>query len=460
MGGSAPTPVNDILQCIGNTPMVRLRKITDDIRTQMLAKCEFLNPGGSIKDRIGIAIIEAAEESGELRPGGLITEGTAGNTGMGLALAAAIKGYRCVFTIPDKMSMEKVKLLKAVGAEVIVTPTVSPDHPEYYVTVAKRIADETPNAIIANQFYNQANPNAHYATTGKEIWEQTGGRLTAVVGGMGTGGTLTGVGRYVKEQNPEIRVIAGDPDGSVLRGAKLTGTIGEGQPYKVEGIGNDKVPETCDLSVIDEIRTVTDKEGFLLTRRLAREEGLFVGGSSGHAMVTALQVAREIDDPSAVVVVILPDTGERYLSKVHSDEWMQENRFLEADSARANDLLSQKRAGACGLLSLSADKTVKQSLGVMNEHGITQLPVMSDGECIGSVRESNLLTRSIEDPAVLEEAVSALMGAPFPVVQAHDPMDHVMRLFTRHNEAVLVRSSGEIDGILTRSDLIQHLSRV
>lgn len=459
MGGSAPSPVNDILQCIGNTPMVRLRKITHDIRTQVLAKCEFMNPGGSVKDRIGTAIIEAAEKAGQIKPGGLITEGTAGNTGLGLAIAASIKGYRCVFAIPDKMSMEKIKLVKAYGAEVIVTPTVPADHPEYYVTVAKRLADETPNAILANQFYNQANPDAHYATTGKEIWEQTDGRLTAVVGGMGTGGTMTGVGRYVKEQNPNVRVIAADPEGSVLCAAKHTGQIGEGQPYKVEGVGNDRVPETCDLSVIDEVRTVTDKEAFLLTRRLAREEGLFVGGSSGLACHTALQVAREIDDPSAIVVVILTDTGERYLSKVHSDEWMQENRYLVADAARATDLLGQKRAGATGLLAISPEKTVKQALAVMNEHGVTQLPVMSGGECIGSVRESNLLARSIEEPAVLEESITGIMGAPFPVVQSHDPMDHVMRLFTRHNEAVLVRSAGQIDGILTRSDLIQHLSR-
>ncbi|MAG57256.1 MAG: cystathionine beta-synthase [Planctomycetes bacterium] len=459
MSHDAPPPVNDIIQCIGNTPMVRLRRVTEDIRTQVMAKCEFLNPGGSVKDRIGVAIIEEAERSGGLRPGGLVVEGTSGNTGIGLAIAAAIHGYRCIFTIPDKMSVEKIKLLKAFGAEVIVTPTVGPDHPEYYVTVAKQIAEDHSNAILANQFYNQANPDAHYATTGPEIWDQTGGRITALVCGMGTGGTMTGCARYLKEQNPDIRVIAGDPDGSVLKGAKATGRVEGGQPYKVEGIGNDKIPTTCDLSLVDEIRTVPDKDAFLLARRLTREEGLFVGGSSGLAMVVGLQVAREIDDPSAVVVVVLPSTGERYLSKLYSDEWMRENRFLVSDEAKATDLMSRKRAGAAGVLSITGDRTVKQALALMNEHGVTQLPVMSGGECAGSVRESSLMARAIEDAKVLEGTVSSVMGAPFPVVQSHDPMDHVMRLFTRHNEAVLVRSAGKIDGILTRSDLIGHLAR-
>lgn len=458
MGGSAPAPVNDILHCVGNTPMVRLHSLTEDIRTQVLAKCEFMNPGGSVKDRIGIAIIDEAEREGRLRPGGLIVEGTSGNTGIGLALTAAIRGYRCVFTIPDKMSMEKVKLLKAFGAEVIVTPTVGPDHPDYYVTIAKRIAEDTSNAILANQFYNQANPDAHYRTTGPEIWEQTDGRITALVGGMGTGGTITGAARFLKEKNPAVRIIAGDPDGSVLKNAKATGKVEGGQPYKVEGIGNDKIPGTCDLDLVDEIRTVTDKDAFLMARRLTREEGLFCGGSSGLATVVALDVAREIDDPAAVVVVVLPSTGERYLSKLFSDEWMQENRFLDSDEAKATDLVTKKRKGMASLLSITEDKTVKQALASMNEHGVTQLPVMSAGECIGSVRESNLMARAIEDQEILEAAVSSVMGAPFPVVQAHDPMDHVTRLFTRHNEAVLVRANGEIQGILTRSDLIQHLS--
>ncbi|NRA95374.1 MAG: pyridoxal-phosphate dependent enzyme [Planctomycetes bacterium] len=458
MGGSTPPPVNDILHCVGNTPMVRLHRLTEEIRTPVFAKCEFMNPGGSVKDRIGIAIIEEAERGGQLQPGGLVVEGTSGNTGVGLALAAAIRGYRCIFTIPDKMSTEKVKLLKAFGAEVIVTPTVSPEHPDYYVTIAKRIAEESSNAILANQFYNQANPDAHYRTTGPEIWEQTEGRITALVGGMGTGGTMTGAARFLKEKNPVIRVVAGDPDGSVLKNAKATGEVSGGQPYKVEGIGNDKIPGTCDLDLIDEIRTVSDQDAFLMARRLTREEGLFGGGSSGLAAVVALDVAREIDDPSALVVLILPSTGERYLSKLFSDEWMQENRFLPSDDVKATDLMTKKREGITSLLSISEDKPVKHALATMNEYGVTQLPVMSGGECIGSVRESSLMALAIEDRDALESAVSNIMGAPFPVVQANDPVDHVMQLFTRDNEAVLVRTAGEIQGILTRSDLIQHLS--
>jgi cystathionine beta-synthase len=459
MNGKPPPPVSDILHCIGNTPMVSLRRVTEDIRTQVMAKCEFMNPGGSVKDRIGVAIIEDAEKKGQIRPGGIIVEGTSGNTGVGLAIAAAIRGYRCVFTIPDKMSTEKVKLLKAFGAEVIVTPTVPNDHPDYYITVARKIADENPNAILANQFYNQANPEAHYRTTGPEIWEQTRGKITVLVGGLGTGGTISGAARYLKEQNPAVRIVAGDPMGSVLRSAKETGRVGTGQPYKVEGIGNDKVPGTCHMELVDEIRSVSDKDAFLMARRLTREEGLLVGGSSGLATVVALDVAREIDDPSAIVVVILPSTGERYLSKLFSDEWMKENRFLVTDEARASDLMGRKRSGASSLLSTAGDRTVKQALATMNETGVTQLPVMAGGECVGSVRESNLMARSIENTAVLEAAVSTVMGAPFPVVHDHDPLDHVMRLFTRDNEAVLVRRAGKIDGILTRSDLIQHLTR-
>ncbi len=458
MSRSPPPPVENVLACVGNTPMVRLRRVTEDIRTRVLAKCEQMNPGASVKDRIGLAIIEEAERSGRLRPGGIVVEGTSGNTGVGLAIAAAIRGYRCIFTIPDKMSVEKVKLLKAFGAQVIVTPTVPHSHPDYYVTVAKRIAEENENAIFANQFYNQANPEAHYRSTGPEIWTQTGGRLSALIGGMGTGGTMTGCARFLKEKNPRIRVVGADPQGSALKSAKETGQAGESQPYKVEGIGNDKVPGTLDLALVDEIRTVTDKDAFLMTRRLAREEGLFVGGSSGLAVVVALQVAREIDDPDSTVVVILPDTGERYLSKVHSDEWMAENRFLLQDEAHAADLLQRKRSGAAALVLITGDRTVKQALALMNEHAVTQLPVVEGGDCVGSVKESALMARAIEERRVLDQAVSSVMDRPYPVVHDHDPMDHVLRLFTRENEAVLVRRAGRIDAILTRYDVIQHLA--
>ena len=320
-----PKPYDDVLQTIGWTPLIRLNRVTDGARTPVYVKAESFNPGGSVKDRIGVALIEAAERDGLLRPGGTIVEGTSGNTGIGLAVAAAVKGYRCVFTIPDKMSVEKVRLLRAFGAEVIVTPTVEPDHPEYYGTVARRIADETPNAYLADQFYNPVNPEAHYLTTGPEIWEQTDGRVTHFVASPGTGGTISGTARYLKEQNPSVRVIGGDPEGSVFTGYSKTGEVGEGAPYKVEGIGNDKLPGTLRFEWIDEFRTVDDRTSFHMARRITREEGLFVGGSTGLIAHIAAEIAREVDDPEACIVAILCDTGERYLSKVFNDEWLEEN---------------------------------------------------------------------------------------------------------------------------------------
>ncbi len=334
VAGSPPrphtTPYPDVLGAAGNTPLIRINRVTEGIRTPVYGKAEFMNPGGSVKDRIGAAIIEAAEARGELRPGGIVVEGTSGNTGVGLAIAAAIKGYRCIFTIPDKMSVEKVRLLEAFGAEVIITPSeVEPDDPENYVMRAKQIAHDTPNAVLANQFYNAANPEAHYRTTGPELWEQTDGRITHFVAGAGTGGTISGAGRYLKERDPGIRVIGGDPVGSILRSLAETGTPGEGAPYKVEGIGQDKLPSTLDTSVVDEWRSVDDASAFRLARRLTREEGLFVGGSSGLLAHAALEVAREVDDPAACIVFILCDTGERYLSKLYNDDWMRENGFLD-----------------------------------------------------------------------------------------------------------------------------------
>ncbi|MGB5304284.1 MAG: cysteine synthase family protein, partial [Gemmatimonadota bacterium] len=303
-----PKPYDDVLQTIGWTPLIRLNRVTDGARTPVYVKAESFNPGGSVKDRIGVALIEAAEKDGLLQPGGTIVEGTSGNTGIGLAVAAAVKGYRCVFTIPDKMSVEKVRLLRAFGAEVIVTPTVEPDHPEYYGTVARRIADETPNAYLADQFYNPVNPEAHYLTTGPEIWEQTDGRVTHFVASPGTGGTISGIARYLKERNPAVRVIGGDPEGSVFTGYSETGEVGEGAPYKVEGIGNDKLPGTLHFEWIDEFRTVDDHTSFAMARRITREEGLFVGGSTGLIVHIAAEVAREVDDPEACIVAILCDT--------------------------------------------------------------------------------------------------------------------------------------------------------
>ena len=323
-------PYEDIADLVGWTPLVRLRSVVDDVRTPVYAKCEFMNPGGSVKDRIGEAIIAAAEREGRIGPGGIVVEGTSGNTGIGLALAAAKRGYRCIFTIPDKMSIEKVRLLRAFGAEVIITPsTVPPDHPDNYVMKAKSIAESTPNAILANQFYNQANPEAHYATTGPELWEQTGGRITHFVASCGTGGTISGAGKYLKEQNPEIRVIGGDPEGSTLAHYWATGEKTQGSPYKIEGIGNEKIPGSLWFDVLDEYRTVSDLDSFRMARRITREEAMFVGGSSGLNAHLAIQIARELDDPDALVVTVMCDTGERYLSKLYNEEWLTENGFGE-----------------------------------------------------------------------------------------------------------------------------------
>jgi cystathionine beta-synthase len=320
-------PYGSVLETVGWTPLIRLRRVTGSLRTPVFLKAESFNPGGSVKDRIGVAILEDAERSGALRPGGTVVEGTSGNTGVGLAVAAAVKGYRCVFTIPDKMSDEKVKLLRAFGAEVVVTPTVDPDHPEYYTTVARRIAEETPGAFLADQFYNPANPEAHYRTTGPEIWAQTEERVTHFVASPGTGGTISGVGRFLKERKPSVRIVAGDPEGSIYAEYFRTGVRPEGAAYQVEGIGNDKLPSTLHFEWIDEFRTVADLEAFRLARRITREEGLLVGGSTGLIARVALDVAREVDDPEACVVALLCDTGERYLSKAFDESWLRQAGF-------------------------------------------------------------------------------------------------------------------------------------
>jgi cystathionine beta-synthase len=454
-------PYDSVLDTIGWTPLIRLQRVTRNIRTPVYGKAEFFNPGGSVKDRIGLPIIEQAEREGRLKPGGTIVEGTSGNTGVGLAIAAALKGYKCIFTMPDKMSQEKVRLLKAFGAEVIITPTaVAHDHPDNYVMMAKRIAESTPNSILANQFYNQANPDAHYATTGPELWEQSEGRITHFVAAAGTGGTITGVARYLKEKNPRIKIVAGDPFGSIL--AELWKSKGknwpEGAPYKVEGIGQDKLPGTLDLSLVDDYRTVSDRDSFAMARRLTREEGLFVGGSAGLIAHLALQVAREADDPNAFVVTFLCDTGERYLSKVYNDEWMRENQLLEPDRVTLGDLLHEKGDGAPdALVSAAPGQMVRQALGLMRLHDVSQLPVLDAGECVGSVTEYALTQRGLESSRFLDAVVGEVMDEPFPVVESTQHVESVQKLLSKATPAVLVRDGGTIQGIVTRSDMLAYL---
>jgi len=452
-------PYANVLDTVGWTPLIRLNRVVGGTRTPVFAKAEFFNPGGSVKDRIGLAMIEDAEQSGRLRPGGTIVEGTSGNTGVGLAIAAAIKGYRCIFTMPDKMSQEKVRLLKAFGADVIVTPTaVAPDHPDNYVMTAKRIVAETPGAILADQFYNPVNPHAHYLTTGPELWEQTEGRITHLVGSAGTGGTISGAGKYLKERNANVRVIAGDPAGSIFASYHSTGEKGEGAPYKVEGIGNDKLPSTLDFTIIDEYHTVSDRDAFHMGRRLTREEGLFVGGSSGLITSLAVSIAQQIDDADACIVCILPDTGERYLSKMYNEEWMRENRLLEPERLTAADVLARKDGDAPALVCVQRSTPVREALRLITNYDISQLPVCEGDDCVGSVPESLVMSRIIEDPAVLTHPVESIMEGSFPVVEGELPMTAVGRQLTRQCPAVLVRRDGELAGIITRYDVVRYLA--
>jgi cystathionine beta-synthase len=451
-------PYESVLDTVGWTPLIRLARVGSGLRTPIYGKAEYVNPGGSVKDRIGLAIIEDAERRGELRPGGTIVEGTSGNTGVGLAIAAALKGYRCVFTMPDKMSQEKVRLLKAFGAEVVITPTaVPPDHPDNYVMKAKQIARDTPGAILANQFYNEINPEAHYATTGPEIWEQTGGRVTHLVAGAGTGGTVSGAGKYLKEKNSKVRVVAGDPVGSLYTHYHKNHTLGEGHPYKVEGIGGDKIPSTIWFDWIDEFRQVADRASLMMTRRLAREEGILAGGSTGLNVALALDIARELDDPDALIVTILCDTGERYLSKVFNDEWMQENQMLEAPRTTVEQLLERRPANAPPLVSVTPAAAVRQALNLMSTWGVSQIPVVEDGRSVGGLVEGTLMTRALAQPSLLDRPVREVMESPFPEVEANCPTDRLGAMLTRESPAALVRKDGKLIGIVSRYDVLQLL---
>ncbi len=453
-----PRPYDSVLDTIGWTPLIRLSRIGAGVPTPIYGKAEYVNPGGSVKDRIGLAIIEAAEKAGDLKPGGTIVEGTSGNTGVGLAIAAALKGYRCIFTMPDKMSQEKVRLLKAYGADVVVTPTaVPPDHPDNYVMKAKQIVHDTPGAILANQFYNQQNPESHYRTTGPEIWEQTEGKVTHFIAGAGTGGTVSGAGKYLKEKNPKIRVIAGDPVGSLYTGYAENGAMGVGHPYKVEGIGGDKIPTTIWFDQVDEWRQLPDKTAMTMARRIAREEGILVGGSAGLNVALALDVAQELNDPNACIVTILCDTGERYLSKVFNDDWMEENQMLDRAPVTVGEIIAARRDGAPALVQVAPSAAVRQALNLMSSYGVSQIPVMEDDRCVGGLIENSLMTRALSQPTLLDRPVKEVMDGPFPEVDPDFPVDRLASALTRESPAVLVARNGKPVGIVSRYDLLQRM---
>ena len=445
---------DNVLGLVGRTPLVRLHRMAEGIEATVLAKMESLNPGYSVKDRIGAAMVEAAERDGALKPGGTIVEATSGNTGIGLALTAAVKGYKCIFVMTEKASVEKVRYLKALGADVVVVPaSAKPGTPDHYVETARRIARETPNSFYPDQYSNPNNPEAHYRTTGPELWEQTEGRITHFVAGLGTGGTISGTGRFLKEQNPAIKVIGADPYGSVFKTYKETGHTHEVTPYLVEGIGQEIVPENVHMRYVDEIVNVTDRESFELSRELGRKEGIFCGGSTGTNLAAALRVARTLG-ADAVVVFIVCDTGEHYLTKHHSDEWLKEKRLLEPKKMTAGLISSTKPAGdRPRILSIEPTTTVAEALAQMDKHGVTQMPVIEEGKSVGSVRENRLLAKVLGDRDLLEANVGQVMEPAFPVVDVDATSAEVTRLL-RRNPAVLVEEFGRITGIITRHDML------
>jgi cystathionine beta-synthase len=441
----------NVLSAIGRTPLVRLQRVAEGVTAQVCVKLEASNPGGSIKDRVALAMIDEAERQGWLKPGGTIVEATAGNTGVGLAMAAAVKGYRSIFVLPDKMSSEKIRLLQAYGAEVVITPTaVAPDSPESYNGVADRLAKEIPGAWRPNQFHNLANPDVHYRTTGPEIWDQTEGRVTVVVAGAGTGGTLSGVGRYLKERNPRVQIVGADPEGSVLSGDSP-------RPWKVEGIGEDFVPKTLNGQAVDEWIRVGDAESFATARALARREGLLVGGSSGTAVAAALQFARRLSADD-VVVVICPDTGRNYLSKMFDDEWLEKNG-LAARQSRTETLHEVLDArGLRELIFIGPETTISRAVELAYEHGISQLPVLRDGVAIGSIHEvtlARLLHDRLRSP---ETPVEQVMARPLPQLDSATQVDEAYRLLMAGNTGVLVTKRDRVVDIVTRIDLVRFWS--
>ncbi|AFR10331.1 cystathionine beta-synthase [Nocardiopsis alba] len=450
---------DSLIDLVGDTPLVRLRKVTEGLAPTILAKVEYFNPGGSVKDRIALRMVEAAEKSGELQPGGTIVEPTSGNTGIGLALVAQEKGYRCVFVCPDKVGPDKLSVLRAYGAEVVVCPTtVAPEHPESYYSVSDRLAREIPGAWKPNQYENENNPESHYHSTGPEIWDQTEGRITHFVAGIGTGGTISGTGRYLKEASEgRVQIVGADPEGSVYSG-------GTGRPYLVEGVGEDIWPGTYDTAICDEIVAVSDKDSFLMTRRLAKEEGLLVGGSCGLAVEAALRVA-ETAGPDDVIVVLLPDGGRGYLGKIFNDEWMADYGFLSAETeeATAGQVLGTKEGEMPDFVHSHPDETVGTAVAIMREYGVSQLPVMKEeppvmaAEVVGSIAERDLLDALFDGRAELDDLVETHMGRPLATVGTGTPVSDCVRLL-RTSGALVVLRDGKPVGILTRQDLLAHLS--
>jgi cystathionine beta-synthase len=444
----------NVLGLIGHTPLVKLNRLARGVKAKVFAKMENLNPGYSVKDRIGVAMIEVAEREGLLKPGGTVIEATSGNTGIGLALAAAVKGYKCIFVMTDKASVEKSRYLKALGADVVITPvSAKPGTPDHYVSTARRIAGETPNSFYPDQYSNPANPDIHYRTTGPELWEQTEGKITHFVAGLGTGGTISGTGRFLKEKNPNIRIIGADPYGSIFKTYKETGKIVEATPYLVEGIGQEIVPPNVHIKYVDEVINVTDRDSFEMSRSLGRLEGIFCGGSTGTNLAAALRVAEGLGE-NGIIVFIVCDTGEHYLTKHHSDEWLKEKRLLEPKRITAGLISGTKKPQAPkGLVSVKPDDTVADALGKMDELGLSQIPVLDEGRAVGSLRENRVLAKVVRNRELLNSPVSEVMEGSFPSVDVDANSSEVTRRL-QSSPAVLVEEYGRITGIITRHDVL------
>ena len=448
----------NILETIGNTPLVQLNKITAEVDALVLAKVETFNPGNSVKDRMAVKMIEDAEADGRLKPGGTIIEGTSGNTGMGLALAAIVKGYKCIFVISDKQSKEKSDILRAVGAKVIVCPTdVEPTDPRSYYSVSRRLAQEIPNSWYVNQYDNLSNRQAHYEQTGPEIWEQTDGKITHFIVGVGTGGTISGVGKYLKEKNPNIKIWGIDTYGSVFKKYKETGIFDENEiyPYITEGIGEDILPANVDFDVIDHFEKVTDKDAAVYTRRLAREEGIFVGNSAGAAIKGLLQMGEQLTKDD-VVVVLFHDHGSRYVGKMFNDEWMRERGFLEEEMLTAGDLVAKHKDKP--LVTVYAEELVSHAIAKMRTYGISQIPVLKDGKIVGSIEDSHMYQVLVDDPALRDAPISSIMRAPFPVVNHNTSVEELCKLINKDTPAVLVELADGKSHIVTRYDIISAMA--